>query len=181
MNVVPQPVLLTERLSLRPFARSDAKAVQRLAGDKRIADVTANIPHPYLDGLAEEWIDKHQPDWEAGERANFALTHKDGGYLMGALAIVNIKNGAGVVGYWLGVDYWGNGYMTEACRELFRFAAEDMGLTRLSAEVLTRNPASSHVLEKAGMRYTSDYEGACGRHVDESIRQFEIRLAPAYG
>ena len=54
------PTLETERLVLRPFGLHDAADVQRLAGDRAIADTTLNIPHPYEDGMAEEWIFKHQ-------------------------------------------------------------------------------------------------------------------------
>lgn len=173
-----QPTLATERLSLRPFVRSDSAELQRLAGDKRIADVTANIPHPYPDGLAEAWIAKRQPNWAAGRQASFAITRADDAGLMGAISLAKIADGAAGVGYWLGADYWGWGYMTEACRELFRFAKEDVQLKRLYAEVLTRNPASSHVLRKAGMQYNGKYVGACGEtHPNESIEQFELVFA----
>ena len=155
--------------------RSDSAEVQRLAGDKRIADVTANIPHPYPDGLAESWISKHQSGWESAERAVFAITRQVDGCLVGAMSLANITDGSGEVGYWLGADYWGKGYATEACRELLRFAREDMQLKRLHATVLMRNPASSHVLKKVGMQYTGQYTGACGEHhPNESIAQYEV-------
>ena len=99
MNTLLQPTLLTERLSLRPFVRSDSEAVQRLAGDKRIADVTANIPYPYPDGLAEKWISTRQLGWETGERASFAITHKEGGVLLGTISLMNIVDGAAELGY----------------------------------------------------------------------------------
>jgi len=44
---VSLPTLASERLVLRPFALEDAAEVTRLVSDRRIADTTINIPHPY--------------------------------------------------------------------------------------------------------------------------------------
>ena len=41
------PVLETKRLSLRAPRLEDAKTVAMLANDRRIAENTARIPHPY--------------------------------------------------------------------------------------------------------------------------------------
>jgi hypothetical protein len=57
---MPQrPTCHTARLVLRLFELADARGVQRLAGEKAVADTTANIPHPYLDGMAKQWIATH--------------------------------------------------------------------------------------------------------------------------
>ena len=53
------PRLTTDRLVLRPFCLEDAKDVQRLAGDREVA-ATTQVPHPYEDGVAEEWIGGHE-------------------------------------------------------------------------------------------------------------------------
>jgi [ribosomal protein S5]-alanine N-acetyltransferase len=50
------PRLETKRLILRPFENADAADVMRLAGDRAIADTTTNIPHPYREGMAEDWM-----------------------------------------------------------------------------------------------------------------------------
>ena len=102
-----QPVLLTERLSLRPFVLSDSSEVQRLAGDRRIADVTAHIPYPYPDGAAEGWINTHQPKWEQGEGVTYAISRRSDGQLMGAISLMKLLQGKNEIGYWVGVDYWG--------------------------------------------------------------------------
>jgi len=62
----PMPVLEAPQLVLRPFTLGDAPAVQRLAGEREIAATTANIPHPYEDGVAEQWISGHQAAFERG-------------------------------------------------------------------------------------------------------------------
>src|SRR5215472_8435782 len=50
------PVLETERLVLRAPRLEDAKAVVALASDRRVAENTARIPHPYRMSDALEWI-----------------------------------------------------------------------------------------------------------------------------
>ena len=41
-------VLETERLALRRPTLADAKAIAQLANDRRIAENTRRLPHPYL-------------------------------------------------------------------------------------------------------------------------------------
>ena len=50
------PVLETARLVLRAPRLGDVKAVAALANDRRIAENTARIPHPYRAGDAEDFI-----------------------------------------------------------------------------------------------------------------------------
>jgi RimJ/RimL family protein N-acetyltransferase len=65
--------------------------------------------------------------------------------------VVRAQDNAAEVGYWLGVPYWNQGYTTEAVRAVIDFAFETMGLNRIAASYLVRNPASGRVMEKAGM------------------------------
>ena len=114
-TMIQSPILQTHRLVLRPFEQSDAQDVQRLAGDRAIADTTLNIPHPYEEGMAEQWISTHQVAFEAGESVHFAIVLRLSGELIGAmgLAIVSRFERA-ELGYWIGKPYWGCGYCTEA-------------------------------------------------------------------
>ena len=159
-----RPTLKTERLLLRPFALSDAKRVQLLAGDEAIASTTLNIPHPYEDGMAEEWIGKHQVGFEKGELCNFAIVVRSSGNLIGAIGlVVNHRHVHGELGYWIGHHYWNEGYCTEAAREVVRYGFEELGLHRIHAMHLSRNPASGKVMRKIGMAY----EGCRPQHVSK--------------
>jgi ribosomal-protein-alanine N-acetyltransferase len=146
------PVLETQRLLLRPFELSDAKDVQRLAGDWAIADTTLAIPHPYEDGMAEAWISTHRPKFEAGELANFAITLREGRELVGAIGLT-IRPGfdRAELGYWIGKPYWGRGYCTEAGQAVVEFGFAALDLNRIHAGHFARNPASGRVMQKLGM------------------------------
>jgi RimJ/RimL family protein N-acetyltransferase len=147
-----QPVLETERLILRPFNSSDAEDVQRLAGDREIADTTLNIPHPYEDGMAEEWIATHRPRFEEGRLCNFAVTLKATGELVGAIGLVIAPRwDHAELGYWIGRPYWGSGFCTEAGRAVIEYGFTRLGLHRIHASYFARNPASGRVMENLGM------------------------------
>jgi ribosomal-protein-alanine N-acetyltransferase len=154
------PVLRTERLVLRPFAVSDAVDVQRLAGDWAIADTTLNIPHPYEDGMAEQWIATHKPRFEEGKLCNFAVTLRDSGDLVGAIGLVITRRfDHAELGYWIGKPYWGKGFCTEAARAVIDYGFTVLGLQRIHASHLARNPASGRVMRNIGMKQEGTLRG----------------------
>jgi len=160
--MMTQPTLNTARLLLRPFAISDAPDVQRLAGAREVADTTLNIPHPYEDGMAEQWIASHRAGLENGTSVHFAVINQADNTLVGCVSLMCISVALTRVelGYWIGVAFWGNGFCTEASRAVLDYAFNDLGLNRVWAEHITRNPASGRVMQKLGMTY----EGRLRQH-----------------
>jgi RimJ/RimL family protein N-acetyltransferase len=161
-----QPTLATERLILRPFRLDDASEVQRLAGAAQVADTALNIPHPYLDGMAEAWIATHESAFDRGDLVVFAIALA-AGPLVGAISLrLEPDHGRAELGYWVGVPYWGRGYATEAGRAVIGYGFDVLGLNRIHAAHLVRNPASGRVMVKLGMLR----EGTHRQHVRKDGR-----------
>jgi ribosomal-protein-alanine N-acetyltransferase len=147
------PVLRTARLELRPFVPGDAPRVMELAGAREIADTTLTIPHPYPEGAAEGWIATHQQAWEAGSGLTLAMVDRSADAVVGAIGLtIKTEHASSELGYWVGVPYWNSGFCTEAARAVLDFAFDVLGLHRVQARHLMRNPASGRVMQKLGMR-----------------------------
>jgi len=142
------PVLETRRLALRAPRLEDTKTVAALANDRRIAENTARIPHPYKIADAEGFISGAN---KAGGEAVFLVTLRD--EVIGACGIM-FHEETPELGYWLGVPYWGNGYATEALHAVIDYAFTDLGHEALQAGARVTNPASRRVLEKCGFQWT---------------------------
>lgn len=143
------PVLETERLILRAPRLEDAKAVAVLANDRRIAENTARIPHPYRLADAEDFISAAN----LGGETAFLITQRSGA-LLGACGWTQIDRHPPEIGYWLGVKFWGKGYGTEAVRAVIDYAFTDLDCESLQAAARVTNPASRRVLEKCGFQWT---------------------------
>ncbi len=142
------PVLETERLVLRAPRLEDANVVAALANDRRIAENTARIPHPYRLADAREWIGG--ANTQAGERS-FLIEYEGG--VIGACGL-ELRADLPEIGYWLGVSYWGKGFATEAVRALIDHAFDELGHEALVAGARITNPASRRLLEKCGFQWT---------------------------
>lgn len=148
-----QPTIETPRLVLRPFCPGDAEAVQHLVGEREIADTTLRIPHPYEDGMAQAWIETHQPGYEDGSQATFAIATSEQQELIGAIGLtLDRQFDKAELGYWIGKPFWNRGYATEAAKAVIEYGFVDLRLNRISAGHLARNPASGRVMAKSGMR-----------------------------
>jgi len=162
MTDAPMPVLRTTRLVLRPFRLDDAPEVQRLAGERDIAASTLTVPHPYPDGAAEEWIATHAAAWAEDRLLTLAVTTPADDTLVGAVGLqLAMADRRAELGYWIGIPWWNLGYATEASRAVIGFGFTSLGLHRIMARHMARNPASGRVMQKLGMQR----EGVLRQHI----------------
>ena len=170
-----QPILTTERLRLRPFCLEDADDIQRLAGNINVSQQTLSIPYPYESGMAEAWVETHPADWEARNRIIYAVTDIETNDLVGTVGFVRLDGQEAELGYWIGEEFWGKGYCTEAVRELMRFAFESLNVEEIVARHLTSNPASGKVMRKVGMQFTRTVYQPDRRQKTVSMEMYEVR------
>ncbi len=142
------PVLETERLVLRAPQLEDARTLAMLTNDRRIAENTARIPHPYQITDAESFISGvNKTDGEAV----FLIALHDR-TIIGTCG-VTMQTQTPELGCWLGLAYWGQGYATEAVHALIDYAFADCAHDVLQAGARVANPASRRVLEKCGFQW----------------------------
>jgi len=145
------PVLETKRLALRAPRLEDAKTVAALVNDRRIAENVARIPHPYKKSDADSFIaGANKP----GGEAVFLITLHDDTIIGACGLMMQDREQAPELGYWLGVKYWGQGYATEALHAVIDYAFTDLGYPALTAAARVTNPLSRRVLEKCGFQWT---------------------------
>lgn len=146
----------TERLVLRPWTEKDAPALFAIAKDPEVGPMGGWQPHK-SEGQSKDIIRT-----VLKKKDNFAITLKDGtligcaGFLYGDDANDDLFDDEGELGYWLGRNYWGRGYATEAAQALLRYGFTKRDLSRIIATHYAENTASRHVLDKCGFMF--EYE-----------------------
>ncbi|MFD1606824.1 GNAT family N-acetyltransferase [Oceanobacillus luteolus] len=144
--------LESKRIILLPFKEEDASRIRELANDKELADILG-LPHPYELKHAEGWIAVQSELIKEGSEFPLAIVSKELDEIIGTITIrVDKNNNKGELGYWIGKDYWGNGFATEAVHTIIQFGFTQLELNKIWAAALSRNTASILVLEKAGLQ-----------------------------
>ncbi|MGA7809086.1 GNAT family N-acetyltransferase [Bradyrhizobium sp.] len=142
-------VLETERLLLRSPTLADVKAIARLANDRRIAENTRRLPHPYSPDHAVDFVRTM-----ADEHRDIAFLIENNFVPIGMIGICWREPELAELGYWLGIDYWGQGFATEAARAVIDYFFDEFDFELLYAGARVANPASRSVLEKCGFRWS---------------------------
>ena len=136
-------VLETERLTLRQPTLADVKAIARLANDRRIAENTRRLPHPYSQDHAVEFVRAIAGD---GSETAFLIEHNF--VPIGMVGINWREPDVPELGYWLGVEHWGQGFGTEAARAAIDYLLR--GIRRTSMLYRGRPRRQSDVAQHPG-------------------------------
>ena len=142
-------VLETDRLSLRRPTLADVKTIARLANDRRIAENTRRLPHPYSQEHAIEFV-----RYAASEPSEVAFLIEQNFEPIGMAGLNVAEPEAPELGYWLGVGHWGQGFGTEAARAVIDYFFEEFAGEHLYAGARVTNPASRNILEKCGFQWS---------------------------
>ena len=159
--------LETERLLLTPFAPHDVDIALALLTDPKVMYYVAEEPVPAETVKAD--MQRCTRRGAGGRLGIWCVTRKDTGQKIadGVLTPVPIDeddinweslvpeaypDGQIEVGYLLIPSAWGQGFASEICARLLRFAFEMTELEEVVATTDPENAASQNVLQKCGMR-----------------------------
>ncbi len=170
------PVLETERLILRPRRMDDKDAIFEYASD---SIATEYMIWPTAQSIQDTmvFLQMSAQDFVEQKSIGFAMELKNNGGLIGGCDFHHIEpnHHRTEIGYMLNRNFWGKGYMTEAVREMIRFAFEEMGMHRVAATCDFENERSARVMERCGMTLEGifrDYELRRGRFV--TVKMYAI-------
>jgi [ribosomal protein S5]-alanine N-acetyltransferase len=152
------PVLKGDRVTLRPPRLRDHSEWARLRGSSR------GFLEPWEPSWA--WDELERPAWRQrlaryrrdyaqGTGMTYFVVENEGGRITGGISMGNIRRGvsqSAQIGYWMGEQHAGKGYMGAAIAMLLDHAFVAMRLNRIEAACIPRNERSIRVLEKAGFR-----------------------------
>lgn len=157
--------LETENLLLKMYSRDDAEDLYKYAKNPNVGPVAGWKPHENTEESLEI-IEQMFIPTEA-----WAIREKGNDRVIGTIALENDRHrdeNSKEIGYSLAEDKWGNGYMTEACREVLRFAFEELGLNLVAICTGPDNLRSQGVIKKCGFTYEGrirksygTYTGVC--------------------
>jgi RimJ/RimL family protein N-acetyltransferase len=154
--VVPRPPRLpryTERLVLRALRHGDEAAVLAY---RRRADVCRYMPANPLDDVSVRAFiaDRVDATKIAGDNDFIVLAVEHDDHVIGDVMVRTgqLADRQAEIGWVLNPDFQGQGFATEAARELIELALGELSMHRAWAQLDPRNVASARVCQRLGMR-----------------------------
>jgi RimJ/RimL family protein N-acetyltransferase len=141
--------LTLSQCTIRPWAESDAAALQRHANNRRVSiHLRDRFPYPYEMEQARTFL-----SWIARQESPTVWAIDVGGEAIGGIGIemnTDVERVSAEIGYWIGEAFWGRGIATAALVAVTADAFQRFEITRLYALPFADHAASVRVLEKAG-------------------------------
>jgi [ribosomal protein S5]-alanine N-acetyltransferase len=149
-------MLETSSLRLLPWQREDWIQLRPIAKDPEVVRYISN-GEPWPDERIQEFVGRQVDGFAARGYCFWRLEHKADREIVGFCGLQPLDGTSEIeIGWWLARERWGHGLATEAAREAMRDAFERVRLERIVAIAQVENRASTHIMEKLGMKYERD-------------------------
>jgi RimJ/RimL family protein N-acetyltransferase len=148
---LPDPPLNDGVVVLRRLDWADAPAIVAACNDPEIPRWT-ELPSPYTDRDAHEYLVRLEPDRRAGRALGFGIASSGDDALLASCGLTRFDwtERKTEIGYWVAREARGQSIATRATRLLSRWALETLGVERVELLAQPENAASQRVAEKAG-------------------------------
>ncbi len=156
---------------LRPWRTNDIDSLVKFANNYNIAkNLTNQFPYPYTKEAGEKYLAMVTQD---NPTKIFAIEiHGEAVGSIGVFPQPDIHSKNAEMGYWLAEDYWGQGIVCEAIKQMVVYGFDTFDINRIFARPFGTNLRSQRVLEKAGFSLEATFKQALfknGTFVDELI------------
>lgn len=147
-------MLKTERLIMRPWQDSDAASLYTYASDERVGPIAGWPVHMSEKESLEiiRTVFAH-PEIYAVALKDDNVAIGMAGLLIGKDSNFDISENEAEVAYWIGVPFWGKGFIPEAVKELMRHAFENLSMNALWCGYFADNEQSFKAQAKCGFKH----------------------------
>lgn len=175
-TILAQAVIETPRMFLRPMRTSDAGLLAMYCADKRVAEMTSAMPHPYPPGAAENFITNVTKEGNGSFAWVMDATEFGGSELLGVISLDQMDRNQSEIGYWVAPGMWNTGFASEAVHAMVD--ANPLENSTFFGSVFQDNPSSARVLTNAGFDYLGDAEAfSVARNAPVPTWTYHKRLA----
>lgn len=144
----------TERLILRPWQESDAESLYEYAKDTEVGPIAGWPIHTSIDNSLEIIKSVLSAD------ETYAVCLKSDNRAIGSIGLIppaqshtKANESEIEIGYWIGVPFWGNGYIPEAVKALQKHAFNDLNCSAMWCGYYEGNEKSKRCQEKCGFKF----------------------------
>ena len=171
----PFPDIVTPRLILRGPESADAARISQLI-TPGVARWVGSWAYPFTPRMAEERISGARAWTEQRKAAPFVVTRREDGAILGWIGVTKVAPDRVTLGYWLGEDFHGHGYMREAGPPALRAAFDWLDVPVIDAVAQLANAASFAVMNTCGMTPVGNrMVFAPSRNVEDMCGVYEAR------
>ena len=141
--------LHTDNLVIKKPSEKHLNSLIKELNNWNISKWLIEVPYPYSIDDAKYWVKKTKQDQYS---LNIYLKNK----LIGGVSLSNQReNSKWELGYWIGEEYWGNGYAIEACENLISYFFSNTNNSIIYASHMKDNIKSKKIIIKLGFKLVS--------------------------